>query len=218
MKNLYKILLARLFNQTNSKKYNIATSNTKSLSAYQKLIQQEINILKLNFKNRPEPKHPELFKQTSNEVIWRIQLANQEYYYMKRDSGFNISQNEYVIYIDTEILYLALLQNALTSNPNEMFYSQWLRQNMSQDDKYPIIAKKFLHSLDNPIPLAEINCGICDSLPSFSFTNGITRTIWLISNYANSFPITTYGKESANLLNNIAGLTDCPIAMTQLFN
>jgi len=40
-----------------------------------------------------------------------------------------------------------------------------------------------------------------DERVQVAFTNGITRTLWLLANQAQAFPMKVYGRESAELLN-----------------
>lgn len=76
----------------------------------------------------------------------------------------------------------------------------------------------FAKSTEIPIPLALIYAGEPSNRSSISFTDGITRTIWLIANQALSFPIFMHGAESANLLNNLVGLADQPTEFKSLLS
>lgn len=73
-----------------------------------------------------------------------------------------------------------------------------------KDYKYHYSASHFAQGAANPVPLANINFlvlprgplaglldgnGIGSPLETVNFNDGITRTIWLLSNGADSFPI-----------------------------
>jgi phosphatidate phosphatase APP1 len=62
--------------------------------------------------------------------------------------------------------------------------------------KFAAAARGFLRGLSDPVPLAEVSCevennttvrGLSQSYVYFS--NGITRTIWLLANGCTAFPI-----------------------------
>lgn len=75
--------------------------------------------------------------------------------------------------------------------------------------KFHYAENGFLHGRDNPVPLAW--CGahyvLERGLPVLrtSFTDGITRTIWLLANGAESFPVSVASEKSARLLHRGAG-------------
>lgn len=104
---------------------------------------------------------------------------------------------------------------------------------------------KFKHAVDgfsrgpsNPVPLADVGCDIhikttpiyarnffffkkhvgdqTESIPNVGFTNGVTRTIWLLYHGAKYFPVLT-NKSGANLLNQFAGIPNGePMSVDQL--
>lgn len=79
------------------------------------------------------------------------------------------------------------------------------------DYKFHLAEKGFSFGCCNPVPLAYLHCYLSDvyenfvkkistlignkatanKIPYCSFTNGITRTIWLLANGAESFPVMT---------------------------
>jgi len=77
------------------------------------------------------------------------------------------------------------------------------------DYKFHCAEKGFSHGRDNPVQLAW--CGahyeLDRGLPVLHtcFTDGITRTIWLLANGAESFPVSVSSEESARLLFRGAG-------------
>jgi hypothetical protein len=109
------------------------------------------------------------------------------------------------------------------------------REAWEADDKYPRAAERFSHGRANPVPLAKANAreypaatspstpaelGLCTlfrrrsvSMPPPTadrcpgrFTDGTTRTMWLMANKVEMFPIECNEQESARLLQQHAGV------------
>lgn len=94
------------------------------------------------------------------------------------------------------------------------------------DYKYHEAVEGFSHGAENPVPLAEVSCGrisqdivkqrrrlllwksdviiACKGESFLNFTNGVTRTIFLLANGATEFPVRCE-KNSAELLSQLAG-------------
>lgn len=108
------------------------------------------------------------------------------------------------------------------------------------DYKYHWAEEGFAGGAENPVPLAEVSCGRATSdlteshphffffrkqvviarkgLPWLGFTNGITRTIWLLANGATVFPVECALDEAAEL-QQLAGLPDGrPVALSELIS
>ncbi|MDF7788471.1 hypothetical protein P4910_23775 [Pantoea stewartii] len=77
------------------------------------------------------------------------------------------------------------------------------------DYKFLRAEKGFLQGIHNPVPLAlcDAHYEIEGGLPVLhtGFTDGLTRTIWLLANGAESFPVSVTSEESARLLYRGAG-------------
>jgi len=101
----------------------------------------------------------------------------------------------------------------------------WIR-----DDKFHDAEAGFAHGEVSPVPLALVNCAIRNEaknvwkrryvffreyagqqvvkrVPYITFTNGVTRTIWLLTYGAKCFPVMCK-TENADLLQLMAGLPD----------
>jgi hypothetical protein len=106
------------------------------------------------------------------------------------------------------------------------------------DYKYSYAVDGFSHGAENPVPLAQVSCwrSASDIVeyesrfyffkrkvivgragdPSLSFVNGITRTIYLLSNGAKSFPVLCE-RRAADLLVELAGCQNSqPIVLSTL--
>ncbi|MBQ9620130.1 MAG: hypothetical protein IJR44_06525 [Neisseriaceae bacterium] len=62
----------------------------------------------------------------------------------------------------------------------------------------------FADGKNNPVPLAWLNCS--NLADGFYWTNGMTRTMWLLSYNAKFIPILTIGKQSAKTLSVFVGV------------
>lgn len=79
------------------------------------------------------------------------------------------------------------------------------------DYKFEHAEKGFSHGIENPVPLALIGVDDDQAGTSVGFTNGITRTIWLLANGAAAFPIECSAK-TAHALHATAGLAEYPVS------
>ncbi len=136
---------------------------------------------------------------TDGRSIWRIDMPGRRFVYMSS--------------VDKESVAVV---NA------SRFYYYWLRQSVRQDRgspgacvtkakmkcdyKYHYAEEGFSHGLANPVPVANIGCFLSNGEPYIGFTDGITRTFWLISNGCKAFPIDAGDVESAQLLNEFCGV------------
>lgn len=85
------------------------------------------------------------------------------------------------------------------------------------DYKFDKAEDGFSHGADNPVPLANVGVlspGGKRTAPCVSFTNGITRTIWLLANGASSFPVYC-GESDAASLHAMAGAEGFPVVTVQ---
>lgn len=72
------------------------------------------------------------------------------------------------------------------------------------DYKFQYAERGFSHGIENPVPLANLVAN--NRVPSISFIDGITRTIWLMANGAKYFPIFTHDSIMAKNLYRYIGV------------
>ena len=217
-----------MFNLTHlfKKKFTYPKSVKPSYTGYKALMADEVVLLRESLKQHTPPPIPTIIEPRSvqtiwgtpseQQVIWQISFKDKPIHYMSSNGNYG---DCYVVYVDTELLYLILLIDGLKSNGDdaiEPFHK--LRKDLPTDYKYHYAEEAFAKSVESPIPLALIHAGEPSNKPSIFFTDGITRTIWLIANHALSFPIFTQGAESAHLLNDLVGLTDQPFKISHLIS
>ena len=84
-------------------------------------------------------------------------------------------------------------------NPVAPELSNGTRENWLNDRKYPDAESHFKQSKINPVPLPKIVFDDSSSVPYINFTDGITRTIWLLANGAIAFPVECHTSEAEQL-------------------
>ena len=73
-----------------------------------------------------------------------------------------------------------------------------------KDYKFHHAEKGFSHGITNPVPLATLSA--YSGYPHISFIDGITRTIWLLANGTEQFPVFVYDENTATNLHNYIGV------------
>ncbi len=163
--------------------------------------------------NHVAPEPSELVSVDHNHATWRIQVPGQCDRFMSLRSG---AGNEfYVVHVDTEALYRTWL-NCSPAIRGIRCCDCILRENMPNDYKYHWAVDGFSHGIDNPVPLAFVGAWMDDDLAKIGFTNGITRTFWLIANRVPTFPIEVHGKRSADLLHSLVGVGSGPVQASSI--
>lgn len=91
-----------------------------------------------------------------------------------------------------------------------------------QDRKFAEAEDGFSHGKENPVTLAECGGGylVEDGLPALwlSIGNGVTRTIWLLANGVERFPVKVSTARTAQLIHRGAGVkSTCPLPIRVLY-
>lgn len=87
---------------------------------------------------------------------------------------------------------------------------------MPNDYKFKHAVDGFANNQNSPVPLAFLSARYVDGHPYIGFTNGVTRTLWLLVNGAKSFPVEVHKEESAKYLYEFAGIGEPPKSYQQL--
>ena len=134
--------------------------------------------------------------------------------------------------------FLSLWQKEPNSHTPELLHGD--PEKWKQDYKFHHAESGFSEGESNPVPLAEIGCNIHTNIvPVYrkkllffnnilgyrkeqfnyvTFSNGITRTIWLMAYGADAFPVEC-SKEEAPLLQRCAGLPyGSPLTIAELLS
>lgn len=176
---------------------------------------RELKELDSSVMSRPKPKPPELVQLDVLKAVWRVPVPGQADRFMSADPGA-INQEMFVVRVDTEAFYRAWLRSSSTGRETRSD-NCLLRSEMPQDYKFKHAVQGFSHGKENPVPLAFAGAHQERDRVDIGFSNGVTRTFWLIANKAPSFPVQVHGRESAELLNKVAGLDPAPMSFAELF-
>jgi len=163
---------------------------------------------------------PTLLQKSYGKAVWEIATANNKKAYMSAESG-GIDKDLYVVNVDAQRFYYHWLLSKLVNDSGNCVP----KEDMPADYKFKDAIRGFERGKENPVPLADVNVNfetIEDEngnyeYPVISFTNGVTRSFWLISNDAKSFPVSVYGQETAETLQKIAGNDSKIQSYEQLF-
>lgn len=165
---------------------------------------------------------------TERSAIFQLNTkdANQAYMSVSR-SPYN-NNRRFIVMVDAS-RFLQLWRSVPDSIERHNRVAFGGLDEWESDYKYPAAAQGFEYGFNNPVPLAKVACntlkqdlvyyrtrilGIIRSgktvIPAgtsyVGFTNGITRTIWLLSKDVEFFPVETY-RDCAELLAELAGVT-----------
>lgn len=118
---------------------------------------------------------PNIVEINKDKVIWSLSVPGQKDAYM----SVRRSDNYWVVYVNAELFYQHWLANKR---------DHCVRRDLMQYDyKFSDAVRGFSHGRNNPVPLADIS--VYEN--RIGFTNGVTRTFWLLSNGCLCFPIKT---------------------------
>lgn len=147
-------------------------------------------------KKHQAPIMPTLVSHPRFERVWRIPVPNQADVYM-----FG-SPLDYVVYARAEAFYRAWLR----LGPWNYQACPFLER-MRQDHKYYHAASCFKNNYESPVPLAMVNLhGQSSDGIAINFSDGITRSLWLLSNYVDVFPIACESAEIGRVLEKELGV------------
>ncbi len=182
---------------------------------YAHLKKLEIFKLEEKFSNSYKaPETPVLTSINHKSAVWEIALANSQTCSMRCDFGA-IDQQIYVVMVDALKFYYYWLISSLYEETLRRSNHCVLIKDMPQDYKYKDAADGFAN-IESPVPLANISAGYVDDRPCLGFTNGVTRTFWLLANGAKSFPVEVYYEDAAKHLYDFAGIGEPPISYQHL--
>ena len=147
-----------------------------------------------------------LWNQTC--AIYSIETTKAETVYMRVNRSDCFDDQRGVVIVDAKKLLAAWRAYPFYKEPVSFMDEKGWRQ----DYKFKSAEDGFSHGIENPVPLADIGVHPPrgeDGVTSVAFTNGITRTIWLLANGASAFPIECHTNEAA-ALHAAAGIKEFP--------
>jgi len=165
---------------------------------------REIFQLKRDLVMPATPLAPEIIDVGTGKIVWKIFLTPTKSVFVSQSTP-NYGK-KFVAYIHAGHFYRAWRLQTLL-NPGESQGCPRV-EDMVKDYKYLSAGRGFAHGLVNPVPLPDI-----DFFNGIGFTDGITRTMWLISNGAQAFPVSTGSEESGLLLARKFGISPSIICL-----
>jgi hypothetical protein len=167
-------------------------------------------------------------------AVFRIPTAKRGDVFMRAERPNYNADRKAVVEVDAA-RFLALWRQPLSSH---LDIAQGDPTTWPSDYKYKWAEDGFASGAENPVPLAEVSCGRATSdlvehrrhfffftkqvviarrgLPWLGFTNGITRTLWLLTNGAKVFPVECELSE-ADVLQELAGVPGGrPVVLSEL--
>lgn len=147
---------------------------------------------------------PEILLIGSGEIVWRVPLSGGGGVYMiARAPHYG---QKFVTHVHTGAFYREWRRQSLL-RPDAQGCPRLER--MGEDYKYHHAERGFLQGRSNPVPLADVGF-----MRGLSFVDGITRTMWLIRNGAQSFPVATGCEDSCRRLARTLGASTPVIRMS----
>jgi len=131
--------------------------------------------------------------------------------FMYVDGGWANDSERAVVEVDAK-RFLALWRHPLSSHPEVAHRTpaEW-----RDDHKYASMDRAFRGSAERPLGLAEMGLG-SRTAPCIGITDGVTRTLWLLTNGAMAFPIACLLSDAASI-HAMAGTSGSyPLSVAQL--
>lgn len=143
---------------------------------------------------------PSIVSHSPEEVVWEIPIDTGAVY-MKYELTRYVGSNKVVI-VDSRRFYDLWL---CTPHSHAVPYPE-----LAHDYKFESAVYGFSKGRGNPVPLAVVGVHNARGAPSIGFTNGITRTMYLLHHLADAFPVRA---DSAELLFELVGVGVPPLEL-----
>ena len=159
---------------------------------------------------------PHLIERDANHAVWEVPLPSGRSCYMSVRGG-GADTDHFVVIVDADRFFQRWQRSAAGEGRNAQIPVP-PKERLHLDRKYPDAEEGVAQGRANPVPLACAGANPPRYPHEISFTNGITRTFWLIANGAEAFPVMVVGQRSAKRLHALAGAGPRPIALDRLFS
>jgi hypothetical protein len=156
----------------------------------------------------------------NRKAVYEVVLRSGRSVYMRMDSTNYSNTDRMVVLVDSQrfLLHWRADRAGLHAHEANGDPTTWIH-----DYKFGLATKGFALGVENPVPLATVGCRFNTNehflaallsridprrqpaSPVVTFTNGITRTLWLLTNGASSFPVEC-SRDDSQLLANCCGL------------
>ncbi len=177
-------------------------------------INQELEQLAQNFKAQADVPRASILGNDGRRAVWSIELEDGRQAFMSARRYPHMNDSTFVVEVDADRFYYHWLRSSAQTGGHCK-----LREDMPADYKYAQAEDGFSSGVENPVPLAEVNAWTAeDGTDHIGFSNGITRSFWLLSKGAKSFPVETNHPESAQKLHELAGIGNGPVSFEEFFD
>ena len=174
----------------------------------------ELDALDWQLKQDAPPTLPAPVVQAADKLAWRIPMRDGSEVFMSVTSG-HTDDTLFVVPVDAAAFYRTWLAATLR-NPERPDGCRLVSE-MPEDYKYRHAVEGFSHGEKNPVPLARVGVLTEDGAVDVRFTDGVTRSYWLLANDATAFPVVVSGREAAMALAKAAGVESEPLSIAALF-
>lgn len=150
-----------------------------------------------------------LFGKTTGSVIYEVDTDLAGTVFMRMDARAFGDDSRWVVVVDA-----ARFLTAWRDTPGERSdLARLSADGWRKDYKFDRAEEGFRRGRSNPVPLAlpSVWQPAEGGSPRVDFTNGITRTIWLLAAGAKGFPVECRG-DSARVMAELAGVPEMPPA------
>lgn len=148
------------------------------------------------------------FYPVNLQILFKIPIKDDRQVYMKH--FLDINAQGFIIIIDTKKFIRTWRKSR--NDPRIPNYHIGNEELWRADYKFHYPEESFQLGKENPVPIAtEIHCVGQYPNCNISFSDGITRTIWLLANEAEYFPIVARDINSATSFQLNAGRDNCSI-------
>lgn len=147
----------------------------------------------------PPAEAPQLVPGHRRGIVWRVPVPGQSDVFMCLPNY--AGQSYFVVYVSGLAFYRGWLALGVGN-----FQSCPLQQDMPNDRKFQDAVSGFAQGFDNPVPVADVAPSIDRGTLKIGFTDGITRSLWLLVHDVTVFPVLCSSLESASLLADKAGV------------
>lgn len=150
---------------------------------------------------------PQIQLGARNEVVWRLPVPNKADVFMTTEGA---SDSNFVVYVNGLAFYRAWLCLKVDD-----YQACPLKQDMPNDRKFHWSEAHFAIGIENPVPLADVVPTEVSGRFAVAFIDGMTRSMWLLSNDVPVFPVMVSDEASAVKLAKEVGVAQ-PIQIGQL--
>lgn len=154
------------------------------------------------------PAAPKLVTIGRNQAVWELAVPGVMLpVYMRAERDVDEAES-FVVHVAGDLFYLAMLSSVRVLRTSSHGLAHMARSDMPKDYKFHHAVKGFQRTADYPVPLAEPAVGVSPrgAVRITGFSNGITRTYWLLANNCPAFPVLIHGQQEAELLAEQVGM------------